>query len=572
MNKLMKLVLTSILVVANGASANPEPRYTVQSFIDQNASILEDGELAGAEYSKLSSDLLSCLKNEHSKVSQRTLLNPQSYAIILKIISESKQTSNYNIYEDYYRTEFANCFPSMDSSCFKLSPNIENILEHCDLLLSDEDAANLLANAAAAAMNNEPKKLKKLLMESRNILTQEFKDNLLFSVIYSNRASVEVVEVLIDSGSNVNSSYRPLSSATWSRDIFELLLKKGANPNFETARYASGAGLHPFILDISHSHPHLTSLMISYGADAKDILNWSEVWDDEYSRPAPEAILVAIRNLNWDIDNFPQRPIANALCSNPLYIDEANKNGYDFLKPIKVSHIFGDTQIHSSNIGSNSIVPAYFACKPEMLKSLLEHSPQINFNEVASGNRFVDSAPYFHFWEVNNEKTIELMLSSGWDINRRYRHDTGHLSSLMRAAFYFNKNSEVSVLQKHGANINITDDIWTNYPAKIYSSDYKYFVELGFNPNVKDQNGNTPILRLAELLNQSNRWDYTDTVDKLKALFSKNNVDCEVRNNIGENVFDILKKRTQHLGGYAYNKDPFKKDFMKILKMNCSNH
>lgn len=583
----LALALATMIIGANSANAATGERYTVQSFLDQNKLILSDGELNGEEYLNLSPDLLSCLKNEHSKTSRREYLNPQSNAIILKLISEGKQTSNYDTYEDYFRVEAGNCFSTMNADCFRLSPKIDTILNYCDLLLSEEDAANLLASVAAAAVNDNSNKLKELLIQSKNIISQEFKDNLLYNLT-KNSQSANSIEVLLANGANANSHYQPLINDNISKDIFDLLLRYGANPNVgvEVFSHRYKYPLIVYLASTSVNRMDLVKSLLNIGVDPKQIITFGGaeyLRPDKYRIPTNESVLLAIRALNWDIDDIQaQQFIAQAICSSDNTIEEAAANDYDFTSKIEWEKRFGFTISHDPTNGGwpniESIkIPAYFLCSPTNLKAIMQSYPDINFHEMTLSTerlyKHYDKLPYSHFWKIEDSQLINLMIARGWNINQRYSSSFKHLGEFTTSPLmdFMSKGLDPSILINLGAKIEPTDNIWVhNFTSSRYgirdqgfdgyfAHEIKNVIRLGFNPNlIVDEFGNTPLLRLAKT---GDLFNTGENLELVEALLSSGKIDCNIKNKNGESVTDILK----------INKNPYRAEYKKLLKKYCKN-
>jgi len=205
------LITTTLGFTSCSKSSSPTPadskvahpaKYTLASY-SQKYPVTQKTSLADSDYRDFGTEINSCLKREFVSVG-RDWKDPQSPAILVELILSGQMVANYAVVEDYYRLKKPQCIDvelPQNSNCFAQKNDLEKILRFCGNFISDQEAAKALAEISQTAISDDQQRLKSLLSEAQNFVSQTFLDQLLIAAVRSGK-SVSA-DVLLDAGASI---------------------------------------------------------------------------------------------------------------------------------------------------------------------------------------------------------------------------------------------------------------------------------------------------------------------------------------------------------------------------------
>ena len=174
--------------------------------------------------------------------------------------------------------------------------------------------------------NDDVDKIKDLLQQKINLNSSTFNPPILEEAV--NYGNKEVVELLLKHGANPNIENKdgatPLYVASKSyknkKDIVELLLKYGADPNY----YESGRA--PISAASNNGHTDIVELLLKYGADVNDVISGG------YSPLMMACVTGKYDTVKFLLENGAEVNVKNYKGETPLSLASRYKDIVNLLK------------------------------------------------------------------------------------------------------------------------------------------------------------------------------------------------------------------------------------------------
>ena len=170
-----------------------------------------------------------------------------------------------------------------------------------------------------------------------------------------------------------------------------------------------------------------------------------------------------------------------------------------------------------------------------------------------------------HIYNGNSNK-VRQYISSGFDINKK--SELGELP--LHVACKSSMLMIVKILLENGYNVDMFNVFYDNRTALYYASTNKILdlvLDYGANVNFTDIKGQTPIMFRYNM----NRF-FSDEKYTLEKMLNKG-LNLDIKDNDGNNLYDILKKKSQNIEIIEYIDQNFPKyKYEWELKQNINNY